>query len=407
MTEPNQGPLLFVVTGNHGSLVDTMLFLHGTNLRQRSVLLVPQKLRAIHQGYLAARVREYSSFNDLVHWIQVERPSMVFLFCGYLLTTTGKISAADLKRLVRLLEERGCPTVTNDPCWGLASTGLKMRSRLPGRTIGQKVQRALVEWLLPRRLRQAYRALKGQVHCYPAPIGPTLQAHGVRAVSYFNPAIASFSEGMDAWAPEGEEHPWRRPMEKPYWAFILARLDYGIQVNLHGQPAFIDSLVARLRDAHAANRHAVLIAPEDCLAAVRAHSPGLPDVSLIDFCDYQQYVSLLMFAEYAFYWNAASSSSLYRLANGLPVFFFDRGHVSRWFKGFFDRTVELLYCGHAPAILDHRDPLTPVQLQGLAQAYRESAQDIVRQLKQLPAPDQMIEQVRANHAEPARRSDRW
>ena len=117
---------------------------------------------------------------------------------------------------------------------------------------------------------------------------------------------------------------------------------------------------------------------------------ALRDVALIGFCDYQRYVSLLLFAEYAFYWNVASSSSLFRLVNGLPVFFFDRGHVSRWFRSFFDRTVQFLYHGHTPTILDQRDPLIPSRLQSLAQAYRESADDIVRQLKLLPAPEEMV-----------------
>jgi hypothetical protein len=139
---------------------------------------------------------------------------------------------------------------------------------------------------------------------------------------------------------------------------------------------------------------------------VKEHSTGVPDVSLISFCDYQRYMSLLLFAEYAFCWNAASSSSLYRLVNGLPVFFFDRGHVSRWFKSFFDRTVEFLYRGHTPTILDHREPLIPSRLQALAQAYRESAGDIVRQLKRLPEPEEMVAQVLAGSTGPAKPGER-
>jgi hypothetical protein len=388
----NDGPLCFVVTRNHGSLFDAMVFLHGTDLLESSVLLLPPELHATHQTGLTARIREYSSFSDLLHWIDVERPSLVFLSCGYLLTSTGLLSLSELTRVVRLLEGRGCVVVTNDPCWGLLASRVRMTSGLPARTFMQKLHKAWVEWLIPRRLRQSYQVLKDLVHCYPVPVKATLPGRQLRTIGYFNPSlIASFDHG-EQQSSAGSAKAWSRPMESPYWLFILASLDYEIQVNLHGRSAFIDSLVARLRQANDAGRYAVLIAPEECLAAVQKRGE-LRDVALIAFCDYQRYVSLLLFAEYAFYWNVASSSSLYRLINSLPVFYFDRGHVSRWFRSFFERTVELLYRGHTPTILDHREPLIPTRLQSLAHAYRQSADDIVRQLKLLPSPEELVAQL--------------
>jgi hypothetical protein len=387
MTVSHDGPLFFVVTRNHGSLIDTMVFLHGTDLLERSVLLLPPELYATHQTGLSAKVREYRSFSDLLHWIDVERPSLVFLFSGYLLTTTGLLSPSELKRLLRLLEGRGCLTVTNDPCWGLLASRIPMTSELPARTLIQKLHRAWVEWLIPHKLRHSYRLLKNLVHCYPVSVGQTIPAQGLRTVEYFNTRLlGSFDHSQEQTASATG---WSRPMDSPYWLFILAKLDYEIQVNLHGKPAFIASLVARLREANDEGRRAVLIAPDDCLAAVK-QSGDLRDVALIGFCDYQRYVSLLLFAEFAFYWNAASSSSFYRLFNSLPVFYFDRGHVSRWFPSFFDRTVELLYRGHTPTILDHREPLTTSRLQVLVQAYRQSTDDIVRQHKLLPSPEEMV-----------------
>lgn len=387
MTVSNDGPLCFVVTRNHGSLIDTMLFLHGTELLERSVLLLPPELYATHQTGLTARVREYNTFSDLLHWIDVERPSLVFLFCGYLLTTTGLLSSSEVKRLLRLLEDRSCLTITNDPCWGLLASRVRMTSELPARSFTQKLHRAWVEWLIPRRLRESYRILHKLVHCYPVSVEATISAQQLRTVAYFNTRLlGSFDQSHEQTS---SANAWSCPMDGPYWLFILASLDYEIQVNLHGRSAFIDSLVARLRDANDTRRHAVLIAPNDCLAAVKQFGE-LGDVDLIGFCDYQRYGSLLLFAEYAFYWNVASSSSFYRLVKSLPVFYFDRGHVSRWFPSFFERTVELLYRGHTPAILDHNEPLIPHQLQVLDEAYRQSVDDIVRQLKLLPEPEELV-----------------
>ena len=397
MTVPNDGPLFFVVTRNHGSLIDTMLFLHGTELLERSVLLLPPELHATHQSGLGARVREYNSFNDLVHWIDIERPSLAFLFCGYLLTTTGLLSASQLKQLLRLLEKRGCPTITNDPCWGLLASRVPMTSELPARTFAQKIHRSLVEWLIPHRLRQSYRILNRLVHCYPVPVDPMISSEGLRTAAYFNARLLGSFGHSNGRRSEESWKGWSTPVDGPYWLFILASLDYEIQVNLHGRAAFIESLRARMHDANEAGRQAILIAPENCLAAVREIGE-LRDVTLIGFCDYQRYVSLLLFAEYAFYWNVGSSSNLYRLFNSLPVFYFDRGHVSRWFRSFYDRTVALLYRGHAPPILDHREPLVPDRLQALAQSYRQSTNAIVRQLELLPAPDELVARLRSGEA---------
>lgn len=389
MTTWDDGPLCFIVTRNHGSLIDTMLFLHGSDLLARSVLLLPPDLYATHQSGLTARVREYNSFNDLLHWIDVERPSAVFLFCGYLLTAAGLLSSSELKQLVRAIEDRGCLAVTNDPCWGLLASRVPMRSGLPAGNLIQKLHRAFVEWLIPHRLRRSYRTLKHLVHCYPTSVEPMLSGQGFRTVEYFNTRLLGLLDRSDDQECAKSGNRLRRPMDSPYWLFILASLDYEIQVNLHGKSAFIESLVARLRDTNDSDRHAVLIAPDACLAAVK-DSAELRNLTLIGFCDYQRYVSLLLYAEYAFYWNVGSSSSLYRLINSLPVFCFDRGHVARWFQSFYERTVELLYRGHTPTMLDHREALIPSRLESLAYAYRHAADDIVRQLKLLPEPEELV-----------------
>jgi hypothetical protein len=385
----NDGSVCFVVTRNHGSLIDAMIFLHGSDLLQRSVLLLPPELASTHERSLKVRTHPYSSLDDLLHWIDVERPALVFLCSGYLLTSERLLSKRELGRLVRLLEARGCAVVTNDPCWGLLASRLRMTSELPDGTYLEKARKKWVEWLIVHRLRQSYRVLRHLIHAYPTSVRPMLSAEGLRTVEYFNTRLPSPFDDSDEKKRAEPDSTWSRPMDRPYWLFILASLDYRIQSTLHGKPAFVDALVTRLRDANDADRHAVLIAPAECLAAVKA-SRELRDVTLVGFCDYERYVSLLLFAEYVFYWNIGSSSNLYRLFKGLPVFYFDRGHVSRWFESFYERTVALLYRGHTPIILDHFEPLRPGRLQSLAEMFRHSASDIVRQLEALPEPEEVV-----------------
>jgi len=390
MLVPNKGPLCLVVSGNHGSLVDAMLFLQGTPLLERSVLLLPSQLYATHRDGLGVRVCEYRSINDLEQWIDAEQPSLVFFTSGYLLTTTGLVTASQLKRLLQTLERRRCLVMTNDPCWGLLASRVPMMSGLPARTLIERIHRRWVEWLVPRRLRQSHQMLRNVIHCYPVPVDSTVSASAHRTVGYFNSGLLD-SLDSSATAQKGIE--WARPMDQPYWLFILATPDYDIQVGIHGKTGFIKSVATLLSRANEAGRHAVLIAPEDCLSAVR-QSDALGGATLVGVCDYHRYVCLLLFAEYAFYWNVGSSSSLYRLFNSLPVFFFDRGHVSRWFQSFFELTVEILYRGHVPTLLDHREPLDPARLEVLARDYRESANEIVRQLSRWPEPEEMIEELR-------------
>jgi hypothetical protein len=384
----NDGPLCFVVTRNHGSLIDAMLFLHGTALLERSVLLLPPELTSTHQPSLKIKTHGYNSFDELLHWIEVERPSVLFFFSGYLLTSQRLLTARQLKRLLRILEERGCEVLTNDPCWGLLASRLRMTSELPSRTYIQKLRKAWIEWLIPHRLRQSYPILKHLLHLYPVSVGRTLSADGLRTVEYFNTNVLSASTDYDEHA---RTHPNGEPSlgDHPHWLFILASVDYSIQVTLHGKAEFVDTLAAKLREANQADRRAILIAPEECLAAVKRR-PELRDATLIGFCDYERYVSLLLGAEYVFYWNIGSSSNLYRLFNGLPVFYFDRGHVSRWFPSFYERTVELVYRGHAPTILDQREPLCPSRLKSLANTYQSASAEILRHLEPLPGPEELV-----------------
>ena len=63
----------------------------------------------------------------------------------------------------------------------------------------------------------------------------------------------------------------------------------------------------------------------------------LPDtVELLPFCPFVEFEARLLAAEYAFYWNVFSFSVVLRIANGFPVFFYDRGHLSRTIEPLYD-----------------------------------------------------------------------
>ena len=59
---------------------------------------------------------------------------------------------------------------------------------------------------------------------------------------------------------------------------------------------------------------------------MRERLPETDEVTLLSFCPYDRYMPMLRAAEYVFYWNAMSLSSIVRSVNEQPLFFFDRGH---------------------------------------------------------------------------------
>ena len=94
------GPLFFILGHDHGLLVDAMLFLQGTDLVERSVLLLPPVLYEKNRGQLGIETLEYRCFEDLVDRIEERDPAVVFLFSGYLFTVHKLLSRSELDRLV-------------------------------------------------------------------------------------------------------------------------------------------------------------------------------------------------------------------------------------------------------------------------------------------------------------------
>jgi len=238
--------------------------------------------------------------------------------------------------------------------------------------------------------------LRDLYHVYPG-FGGVASRDGTateaRSVAFFNDCLirpTTTSPRVDAGGPP------------PHWLFTLTEADCGVQMLFEGENGFLDILASKLIETRAAGRHPILIGPGQFVANLVARMPSADGIDILSHCPFPQYMSLLLSAEHAFYWNAVSHSLLFRLFNQLPIVLFDRGHLLRNARGIHDRVVDWYYQGWEPPLRNHRELLTRETVEGWAAPYRSQAARLVESYRRAPSPDQMVANLMRRAAIPGR-----
>jgi hypothetical protein len=227
------------------------------------------------------------------------------------------------------------------------------------------------------------RTFADVTHLYPVPTNG-LSVDNVRRISFFNPRIVT-SDGR----PGGGNAAGPR---EPSWLFILGASDLKCQLMLLSGSDNTASVVARLLEqTRREGRRPVLIAPPPFIDNLSRRLSAEVDAELLPFCSYAQFTSRLLDAEYAFYWNTLSCSILLRLSNGLPVFFFDQGHIARLLKPCYEAGVRCWYDGASPNIRDARERLDAGELAGLVSEQQADMQAVRAYWRRSPAPGEVID----------------
>jgi hypothetical protein len=369
--------LLFILSEDFGELANAMYLVRGQECDP--VLLMPGRLFALHQGRLNARTRVYSTAGDVLTAVDQERPDLVLLFCGYLYVSNDIMSVEDLENLIRELCAHGCRLVTSDPFLGLLAS-------LDADTFGNHPAR--------RALTEVFSRLFTLLKPFPLYLVNPRGTTGTTNVTFFNPhiivppaAVASFARAIHQ---ELGADPSRRR-----WLFVLSHEDYGAQMMHHGRDRFADMLAGMLRQTLAAGRQPVLVGPPACFAALQGRATGIDGLIPLTFCPYDLFLALLLEAEYVFWWNVFSNSVLARAVNRLPIFFFDRGHLARAVRPFFDLAMRWYYPDSELPYLDPTEPLEPVTLAEAAARQDRGLAGAIENLRQAPAPRVMVEQLMA------------
>jgi hypothetical protein len=218
-------------------------------------------------------------------------------------------------------------------------------------------------------------------HIYPAPIERLPAQPGTRRLSYFNAAAQDAFSALRA-----------DPAGRPTWLYILSKADCTMLMKAQGD-RFVSRLVERLEDGVALGRDVLMIGPETLVMAVKERLGDRPGMSIRGEAPYASYMQDLMRAEYAFYWNYFSFSIMHRVLSGLPVFFFDEGHLPHILPAVGEAGVRMFYDGWRP-------PLLPIDgrlgEEDLARRAREATQEfrrIAEGMRRSPSPDELLRRV--------------
>lgn len=396
---------MFLLNNDYGELGLAMYFLQGRQLVEMSTVLMPPRLFSSNSDTLPCAAHRYESIEDIIRAVDAGEPDIFFLFSGYILPNHDLLSLAAMADLVKLLRDRNITVVTSDPFFGIFS---RMG---PANITGPESLRLFETDLIPdlnweyrinatcgnlRILEQfaiASHILRDAVHLYYCrhdPDDEPIEGPG-SSVFFFNPSLieGEADPGIASVTPSGHAGPGAA--ERPHWLFILGSVDYELQTQLFSEAGFLDILERQVHETLDHGRRCIFIAPGECVQKLRGRVPISARKDLLNFCSYEKFTTLLLDAEYVFYWNLASYSTFLRVVNRSPMFMFDGGHLVRHVKPMAARMGHSYYQNWTPPFLDPHAPLDTAVLAKLAAAYREDTQRIVRNLEALPLPEQVIE----------------
>ncbi len=371
--------LLLIVSRDFGELGNALYFLDGQVLDAPPVIMLPASFGDPGIGALSAQLRHYADLDDIIAALDTDRPDAVLLFSGYLLQVGARLSLLNSLRLLRLLKRRRIPVLTSDPFLGAIRHPWSLDFYVPIRAVRRaggvlQLARARVEaTLLGLRLYLLSRSLRAAWHGYPARVQRSGLPAQVRWSGYFNDKAQACQPSAAA------------AQDQASWVFILSQIDGDILMEAEGQ-AFIDALCARLDDTLKAGRRAVLIASQRVLAALPPHWHARAGVELRTQCAYDEYMQVVMSAQYAFFWNYFSFSIIHRVIARRPVFFFGAGHMVRILPLLARQGIDNLYAGETPALLPMQSALDADALAQQASAVSAQFERVVAGLRSLPAP---------------------
>ncbi len=383
---------LIIVSRDYGELGLACSLLRGQRLAAHATLMLPGPLFFENERSLPATALPYSNVQDILNVARAQRPELVFLLSGYLLSNDKLLSSGDVEEIVRHFQESGATLLTSDPFLGLAATinfdQVDMEMLAARHRRQYRLLLRILLWIRSRRGVQFFDvpAMRAAIHLYATAVPTGEELSSVRRLSFFNPTLvrASGERGDGAGSERGSP---------ATWLFVLSTADLHGQSVVTGLLPFLDHLVARLEDAMAAGRRPILIGSPwlfERLAGRVSES-----VELVSSCPFAEFEERLLAAEYAFYWNTFSHSLLARVANGLPVFLFDRGHLAHTIKPFHDAALACHFAGIELTELDQTLRLDVDDLAQRAAAKEADLRAILAHWSASPTPDELGELLHA------------
>lgn len=397
---------LFLLNNDYGELCLAMYFLQGREMMNASTLLLPPRLFAKNKDTLPVKTAEYASIEDVVDIVNATDPDIVFLFSGYILPLHEIISHEAIAMLMQLLSRKNCKVVTSDPFFGIFSSmdtdsapaleALRIFETeiLEDQSWYYRLSMTFGNSEILKKFNTVSQILKDTTHLYftrPDPLDDSIQV-STDTLLFFNPSL--ISDSSKAAESEGEPSAdTASTVDEKHWLFIIGSVDYDLQTAYYSEDVFIGLLEKLLLQTLQAGRRAIFVAPNECVTKLASRAPVASRKDLLTFCSYENFNSLLLEAEYVFYWNLASYSTYLRVINGLPIFMFDEGHLERHVKPMHDRLIHWFYQNWTPPFLNQHEALDTGVLAELSKDCKQDTLRVLENLKALPSPEQVIEKL--------------
>jgi hypothetical protein len=168
--------------------------------------------------------------------------------------------------------------------------------------------------------------------------------------------------------------------------FTISQVDWEMQATFMGPEEFAKTVASLLTQTSQLGRHAILLGPAELLNMVAPALAGHERIHLLSFCSFRCAMSLLLSAEYSFYWNVVSHSILMQLWNGRPVILFNRGHLARSIPAIYERVIAWYYQGWEPPYIDQNARLSPGVLENAAASHAQSRKQMIARFRRAPSP---------------------
>ena len=402
--KPATPSLLFVIDRDFGSLGLVMYLLHKQPLAIRAKLIMPRIQFDLHAGGLSVAALPYDSVDDVITVIETEKPGSVLLFSGYSFVDQNLFDYPSLRRLIDTIHHCACTLATSDPYlgtyteiphqfWVDGAMERRLMPLLPRLARSEFVSR-LDNWIFQRKVipyRRIAALLEDAIHLC-ANLTACINNGSIQYRSFYNSQflredteLQSISNTISAFSDVSSD--W------PRWLFVIANFDLEYQRQLYGDRRFSEIVVEKMRDAIACRKHPTLIASPTLIDDVALMLGDEPNASFVQQCGFAEFELRLLDAEIAFYWQLYSTSSFLRLMNGLPVFFFDQGHVQRLLPRLYETGLEFYFIADPPIMLDASLPLVADELLAYKNSFAESAAKTQRQLQAVLSPEELFAEL--------------
>lgn len=385
--------VLFVLDNDYGELTTILYLVLGQNYFCQSKVLLTSRLYEKNQNVLPGQVELWSTEEGLLGTIQNYQPDILVFAAGYLIPVHNLLTSEALKRVCKAATDQNVKVVTADPFLGLLSEwspkGLNQIISIDIPTEANENLANLKQQAdkkLHTELAAANSFLREYEHLYPTYTdmsGIKTYASDEKNRSFFNEKLVIPSELQSL-----------ESKDKPHWMFIISEVDFQTQTMHLGAGKFVAMVWNLLTQGANLDRTVIFLGPSALINMLRSMSPTPnKNIRLFNFGAFDDVMSLLLTAEYTFYWNVVSHTILIQLWNGRPVILFDKGHLARSVSHLYERVIAWYYQGWEPNYFDQTQKITLEGLADFVSDHKKQTPKLMKDYTRASSPEELFDSL--------------